>query len=566
MPISELFHYRLTPCCNPEQSFLMFWNDDNPFLQEGVYLYVSIDTENLKFNECYVVEIIQGSISGSLETLIESNFEFKAKDCEEAFETEACFCTDSVKVVNCFDETLGFDFVPEEGTELNLDDIISLDLIAGDPIILGDENLCVDSFGIIHPQINPGAINPTFFSGTAVKQLNLYNGKPYYLFALTEDDHGVPGLALTYYFIWNSALSRWEVWPNFNIFTGPSNSECNNLPFMALVPGTFAPPETNCSDPITTGGQDCIYTSIGNTTECDTYVTGIREVTFCEEEVTIDDFINCWRVIAFTATKPTHPTLAITEEHNDCEECLEAKNEPPCIKATDCLTGSVIYLSTAETFLDYVGKIIQVELGNLIICYSIELSDICPEEPAALAGTIVDCFSKCEDCLPKCRCTRAINGASVAKRLRYIDCNNQEQETSEIVGSGKTSLKYCVLSWIDEDVTEIIEFGNCVDNECPEIPRPKRVVTPGYNTPICTPEHYERIVCRYAENKYREVMEERFGIANCCPDESLPNDIKYELIHLQMLLDPDYECMSDPNPCDCHGTGSLSVREINCNS
>jgi hypothetical protein len=144
--------------------------------------------------------------------------------------------------------------------------------------------------------------------------------------------------------------------------------------------------------------------------------------------------------------------------------------------------------------------------------------------------------------------------------LTYVDCNNEEQETVEVVGAGKLSKKYCVQSWKSEDI-EIVNFGDCVNDLCPEVPLPKRVVTPGYNTPICTPAQYERIVCRYAEIKYKEVLTKRYGIEDCCDDESLANDIKYELIHLQMLDDPDYVCVKNPKSCPS-GCGYINMNIV----
>jgi hypothetical protein len=553
-------YYTLTSCCDSEESFDMYIDPYGPKLSGGVYTYTGLNTENLKTGYCYLVEKKEGEPSGEADILVPELFdETDYKSCEDIVDPNLCNCNNAYVVRNCFDQELEFSFITEDSVSVG--DVIELDLSPGDQIVLGDDNLCITAFRLFHPEINDG--NESIFDGIAYKQPTLYNGRPYYLFTLTEAEHGVPGLVLNFYFIWNLVELRWEIWPELNLFTGPSNSACSeNVPFMILISG-FG---DDCSLPTTTSICNYCNACVDFDVEtCNYYISGVRDVVFCGEFETIGDFINCWEVIGTTQVTNTQPTLEIVQNFEGCSDCLTEKNQPPCIQITDCDTGTVIYLTATETLLEYVGKVIKVQLGIYERCYTVALSDICPEEPTALAGIIIDCFTECEDCTTACVCTRARNNASFPRRLEYLDCNNVVRQTDEVVGAGKVSQKYCVYRWISEEV-EVLNFGDCVDNSCPEPPRPKRVVTPGYNTPACTPEHYERIVCRYAENKYKEVMEERFGIANCCPDDYLANEIKYELIHLQMLLDPDYECSVDPNPCNCHGTGLITVREINCNS
>lgn len=465
------------------------------------------------------------------------------------------------EVVNCNDNTLSFNFIAEPGVVINPGDVLSLDLNPGDTIVIGDDNLCIGLFTFVHPDVNAGS--PFTLSTTAVKQVNFYNGQPYYVITLTETEHGAPGLVLNYYFIWNN--NRWEVWNAFNIITGPSNTLCNvNFPLAVLAPG-ITNPGTGCPLPLDSPFELCAYTTDLNTlgfdtSICESYITGIREVSYCIEPVFIGDFINCWLVEASIEDLPQYPILAVTEFYVDCDECFVEKNVPPCIRATDCATGTILYLTTTTLLESYIGSVVKIELGVLEKCYLIEVSEICPLEPSTLAGLIVDCYSDCVECIPQCNCTRARNNSNIARRLTYVDCNNEEQETTEIVGVGRLSRKYCVYRWLSEEI-EIVSFGDCVDNACPEIPLPKRLVTPGYDTPICTPAQYERIVCRYAEIKYKEVLTKRYGIKDCCDDESLANDIKYELIHLQMLEDPEYVCVNNPRLCP-PGCGYINMNII----
>ena len=87
-----------------------------------------------------------------------------------------------------------------------------------------------------------------------------------------------------------------------------------------------------------------------------------------------------------------------------------------------------------------------------------------------------------------------------------------------------------------------------------------RKVKPGYNTPICSADKYDKITCKFAEIAYKKVLELRYGISNCCPEEDEKWLIKKELIELQALTDPNYTC--DPLT-DCCGN---PASQCSCNS
>lgn len=101
-------------------------------------------------------------------------------------------------------------------------------------------------------------------------------------------------------------------------------------------------------------------------------------------------------------------------------------------------------------------------------------------------------------------------------------------------------------------------YGECKFGNCPQpVFKNNRTVRPGYNTPICTPEKYDEITCRFADIMYKVVLEKRYGITNCCPDEDDKWLIKKELIDLQALKDPNYNCpecscgCNTQNTCNC---------------
>lgn len=122
-------------------------------------------------------------------------------------------------------------------------------------------------------------------------------------------------------------------------------------------------------------------------------------------------------------------------------------------------------------------------------------------------------------------------------------------------------------------VKQLEKYDSCED--CPVAPEPepeplpKRKVKPGYSTPACDIEKYEKITCKSSEIYYKQVMRIRYGISNCCPDEDDKWIIKKELIDLDALRDPDYVCQpvttccgQSINTCGCNCNQTLKT----CNS
>ena len=116
----------------------------------------------------------------------------------------------------------------------------------------------------------------------------------------------------------------------------------------------------------------------------------------------------------------------------------------------------------------------------------------------------------------------------------------------------------------------IVNSINTTEGDCPTVtikeghckqyfPN-KRKVKPGYNTPICSADKYDKITCNFADIAYKKVLELRYGISNCCPEEDEKWLIKKELIELQALTDPDYTC---DQIADCCGN---STSHCSCNS
>jgi hypothetical protein len=135
---------------------------------------------------------------------------------------------------------------------------------------------------------------------------------------------------------------------------------------------------------------------------------------------------------------------------------------------------------------------------------------------------------------------------------------------NDLISSYTYTTTLCSIPTVPSDFvyTDHIQyFGNCQHGVCPPpVFKNNRTVRPGYNTPICTPAKYDEITCNFADIMYKIVLEKRYGITNCCPDEDDRWLIQKELIDLQALKDPNYNCPSCP--CSCNSGKTYST--CNC--
>jgi hypothetical protein len=150
---------------------------------------------------------------------------------------------------------------------------------------------------------------------------------------------------------------------------------------------------------------------------------------------------------------------------------------------------------------------------------------------------------------------------SVYTTIGFINCNGDcdcptgtWQQSSSIPNQDvyvTTELKYTIEY-----------FGNCINGVCPPVKNKQKSVTPGYNTPGCEAWKYEEISCRAAEAMYKQVLELRYGISNCCPEEDEQYIVQKELIDLAALYDPAYPCAT--NSCGCNNNCNCSTAEPVC--
>lgn len=463
MAISDTNWYVLTSCCDELDVINLSYDNTAEPLANGVYTYTGTTNEDLINGQCYEIAFVSGTPPFPLDPLAPIDFNaVGANNCGEISPEDDCNCPVAYSIRNCYDETLIFTTQLENQNPLNINDVFSLN-IEGDLIVEVKENLCHEAIAIEHPDINNGEVD--FYDITSFVQDGLYNGQPYYKFDFDETVHGNSNVSLTFYTIYNSTSDRWEIWDTFDLVNGPSNTSCNiQDPYIYLGP-TVNNTGLDCSlSPIPTLNE-CSYFTINN--ECDIKILGNRNVAYCLQNIIVENFVNCWKIIEEVSQSSNDVSYEIDSEYEDCNTCINTNNYPPCIKLTNCNTNEISYYSFIPNSGAYLDKVIKVLFQGVEYCYKVELSDTCPEVTTILQGEILDCYTTCKKCLPE---PVKINTPTYRK------------------------------------------------------------VTPNYVTGLCDPEIVEKAFCDYAKYLHEEVIAKRFFIKNCCPKDGFKLRLSFEKI------------------------------------
>jgi hypothetical protein len=290
---------------------------------------------------------------------------------------------------------------------------------------------------------------------------------------------------------------------------------------------------TNCDDSGT-----IIYTS----SDLSTYVGQVVQVE--------PDCPGCWIVEEVNGPIPSDTAVTVSEAFDDCEACKDIY-----YSLTDC-TGTEATIITNTDLSAYIGQIITLEWCPTT-CWTVAVSQT--SEGSGILGDISGQFSTCVDCLTSfpCVCKRIKNHDTVDHDYNYVDCTGVVQTITIL--AGERSERICMTVLLTSYSTDYVEtFGDCIDGECPPPVYPRRSLRPGYNTPHCTTWKYEEISCKAAEALYKQVLELRYGITNCCPEEDQEYLIKKQLIDLKALVNPDYTCTTPSCGCNtgCNCGGS----------
>jgi len=266
------------------------------------------------------------------------------------------------------------------------------------------------------------------------------------------------------------------------------------------------------------------------------------------------DCPGCWIVEEYPNPIPSDVPVTVDESFLDCEAC-----KTTYYVLTDC-TDTEADIITSTDLSAYVGQIIILEWCPTT-CWTVAVSQT--STGSGILGDISDEFDTCEDCLTSfpCVCSRLKNHDTVTHNYDYLDCEGTVQTITLL--SGQRSERICMAHWLTSYPTDYVEyFGDCTlvadIYTCPAPIYPRRSLKPGYNTPHCSTWKYEEISCKAAEALYKQVLELRYGISNCCPEEDQQYIIQKQLIDLKALVNPDYTCATPSCGCNtgCNCGGS----------
>lgn len=274
------------------------------------------------------------------------------------------------------------------------------------------------------------------------------------------------------------------------------------------------------------------------------------------------DCPGCW-IVEEVDIIPSDVPITVDTSYIGCAECARTY-----YLLEDC-TG---YLPDAITYTDlsaYVGSVIKLEYCPET-CWevSITLNPLNAGEVVIIDQEYLNCDT-CLLTLP-CICITVRNDSTTSKEYRYYDCILDVEFFTLL--PGETSEKFCIRAWgIYFPETDYIEsFGDCTQATvldpwtCPPPIYPRRFIRPGYYVPACSIDKFEKITCKAAEAMYKKVLEQRYGISNCCPEDDSKWLIKKELIDLAGLVDPNYTCTTVQSCCnDAPNCGCTPLKTCN---
>lgn len=251
----------------------------------------------------------------------------------------------------------------------------------------------------------------------------------------------------------------------------------------------------------------------------------------------------CWSIEELLDTCPSPVTVLVTNTDIDCPTCLEKLNV--YYELINCLNTDVLVYTNTDLSA-YVGTYISLaEYPD--DCWYVQISPLAP--PSITPVTFVDSFVTCDECT----------------QPYYIleDCNILDPEVSLITGTDLSAYVGQIITidgcedicWQVNTTDVTVGAGPVVVNASyttcelcnapvPVVPvvHPYKSIRPGYNTPGCSPEKYERYLCNFSEGVYRNMLVQRYGIDPCCAEDDIRWEIKKELIALKAIEDPDYTC------------------------
>jgi hypothetical protein len=262
-----------------------------------------------------------------------------------------------------------------------------------------------------------------------------------------------------------------------------------------------------------------------------------------------------------------------------CEACKRI-----CYILTDCKGIEDPIVVTGTDLADCVGGVIKIKDCE-DVCWKVELAESC--DGCVKEVTVLECFPapvQTKVCRYEAIMTYEatdliriiINGTQYnSPNIGYCDPQNwidwlnslnlgvftfEADDTSPcpiitIIATGTAT--YGDLCYVDPQGTPVCAPKTCVTIPIVDQPTPceacapppavvipaitlkTRAVAPGYKTPVCSPEYYDKVNCTYADQVNNQMLSARYGLTVCCDEDLDKWDIKKELLDLQSIKNPN---------------------------
>jgi hypothetical protein len=546
-------YYKLSDCLNPNVNVTYTYTDLSSYLDQVIKIK-GCDT-------CFTVEETREPINAGIVTVTDSYI-----DCPECLETFPCDCTQVSN--NTLEEQtycyIDCDFIqqsialkPGETSEK----ICVINWIACPS---NDCNCLVLEFGLINID------DDRFYNWKLEKTALIKNGKPVYDGVIFSEEGNLWEFTLSYEFD--------NCWYSF--FTTGNNNDADIPSFILCEDidcpiGEWTQPECGCIDvTFTTDSFSLLLTYIDENNNY-VYQDGGSILNY---EISYNVPLGRWEfkdyqtdeLLAYYVTSSKCPytgtTLPVSwtvvnvsntfSVDGFCEGDIEqiTFNTTQCLQECECINMTL----TVD------------DNGRILIFYGVlqPTGQTINGKPEYEYNIIEGIYVISWDSNTNCWLLKDNNFNTVATLCNSLNANcpigtwlstsvNIINAVSEFCTDGTTTVGTTTLP------EYIQNFGNCINGACPVEVFPKRKVKPGYSTPSCDIEKYEKITCRSSEILYKQVMRLRYGLTNCCPEDDEKWLIKKELIDLDALRDPDYickpttSCCNQPITscgCDCNST------------
>lgn len=305
--------------------------------------------------------------------------------------------------------------------------------------------------------------------------------------------------------------------------------------------------------------QSCINPKGYLLTEC---TTGAIQYTTTD----LSDYTNliiqtdcggCWTVTELDIIPPTSQPVVVVAGFTDCEIC-----NATFYQLTDCVDSADPIFTTTD-LSQYVGEVVELKYCPNT-CWRVSVTT--PKEEYGDVTVLNSFGTLCADCFTSIltpQCATFTNTGNTVSIVTYVNLDGTSG-LRHILGAGQSTSKDCYLFWEAGKSITVTEYGVCINGECPpSTPLVYRSVRPGYNTGTCNPEYYETVQCAFSDVIYKNVLAQRYGIANCCPEDDIKWEIKHELLMLDILEDPNYVCSTIKCGCQTQcGCNFISLNVI----